>query len=634
MAIGHPSSALLSSVEPSHAVPASVTIGHVQLRDVLICPRERGVVNYLQHQTIVEHDIVTPFSTPRRLAKLSFTPNSLTAMRIPGADTTLFAAGGQEAELHLSLHRPVPPSSPTASSSKRPKPVWQFEAILPGSINNAVLLTSANQSAAEPRVVVSNNDCSVKFFDVPIRTETTRPTIREAGVLRLRVPVNHSSISPDGRTLLSVGDDANIHLHALSGGARVSFSRITTLALPPSDATPVHSPSSSPSHLSSRPPSSVPRLGSTLTSPFSSSYSPYPSSYSPQYPTALTASFSSAFSSDGTKFAVASQEGSVAVWDVRSSVPLKVFHTARRPHSPQSTFSARESLGYSADPWEWTRGACAAPGWGVRSVKFANSGSGEVLLWTEHTARIHVVDARTFEGEEVIAMPAVPSSFYPGSLESDGSMKEREQVHRGTRARAPSPNIIIHQRRIIRQRQMVLGAPQSISVPLNTVVPEPPFTSPPTQRESPLLGSMREYASASASTGVFALDPEDAEAERDREREMDIDAAEAEAEAECTPAHTPPRSRSPIPIPFSNPNPGEEINFSANYMARSLYSPEANREQFGEEKVCREAEREADLAGLCVDPTGGFVYVASTAGIAEWEVRGREERWWRGGEWM
>jgi hypothetical protein len=33
-----------------------------QLRDVLICPRERGVVNYIQHQSIIEHNINLPDS--------------------------------------------------------------------------------------------------------------------------------------------------------------------------------------------------------------------------------------------------------------------------------------------------------------------------------------------------------------------------------------------------------------------------------------------------------------------------------------------------------------------------------------------------------------------------------------------
>lgn len=111
-------------------------------------------------------------------------------MQVPGTGgQTLMAAGGQDAELHLSLHRSLSPH--TADAKRPPRLLWQFEATLPGSINNAVLLTPPSESAVEPRVVVSNNDCSVKFYDVPIRTQSTRPSIKEAGVLRFRVAVNH-----------------------------------------------------------------------------------------------------------------------------------------------------------------------------------------------------------------------------------------------------------------------------------------------------------------------------------------------------------------------------------------------------------------------------------------------------------
>jgi hypothetical protein len=71
---------------------------------------------------------------------------------------------------------------------------------LSGSINNSVLLTSlsltrSNESSAEPRVAVSNNDCTVKFFDVNVRgakgVDGPPKRISEAGTLRLDVPVNH-----------------------------------------------------------------------------------------------------------------------------------------------------------------------------------------------------------------------------------------------------------------------------------------------------------------------------------------------------------------------------------------------------------------------------------------------------------
>ena len=54
----------------------------------------------------------------------------------------------------------------------------------------------------------------------------------------LDVPTNHSSISPDGRTLLSVGDSSNVYFHHISGGARLTFSPIKTLTIPAPDTSP------------------------------------------------------------------------------------------------------------------------------------------------------------------------------------------------------------------------------------------------------------------------------------------------------------------------------------------------------------------------------------------------------------
>jgi WD40 repeat protein len=73
----------------------------------------------------------------------------------------------------------------------------------------------------------------------------------------------------------------------MTGGARITFTPLARLTLPPFD-TPVNV---HPSHGAG----------------------------------ALPASFCTAFSPSGSKFAVASQEGMVAVWDVRSGKPMKVL---------------------------------------------------------------------------------------------------------------------------------------------------------------------------------------------------------------------------------------------------------------------------------------------------------------------
>ena len=248
------------------------------------------------------------------------------------------------------------------------------------------MLTSMNfarshQSAVEPRIVVSNNDRTVKFFDIAVRGSKTvddyEPRLLDIGQLRLDVPVNHctsspvgrgsgsrfradksvprrtASVSPDGRTLLCVGDSPDVYLHRITGGSRISFAPIATLSLS-SYIQHSHEASGGLSQVSSIP-----------------------------------ASFSTAFSADGSKFAVASQEGVVVVWDVRSTKPLKVVQTdkTRSSGSPLATAATGGASGWlyeSSPSWEWGRGQSKAPGWGVRSVKFSPQGVGrEVLTFTE-----------------------------------------------------------------------------------------------------------------------------------------------------------------------------------------------------------------------------------------------------------
>lgn len=75
-----------------------------------------------------------------------------------------------------------------------------MEQRLPGSINNSVFLTSlsltrSNQSAVEPRLGVSNNDCTVRLYEVPVRTQNQKRNLIPIGCLRLDVPINHCTRS-------------------------------------------------------------------------------------------------------------------------------------------------------------------------------------------------------------------------------------------------------------------------------------------------------------------------------------------------------------------------------------------------------------------------------------------------------
>ncbi|KIK66885.1 hypothetical protein GYMLUDRAFT_69923 [Collybiopsis luxurians FD-317 M1] len=361
---------LLSSPRPTAIASApGLHIAHVQLRDLIICPRERGLVNYVTKNSVVEQDLLKPRSTPRTLFDLDFSPANLTSLEVLNGGATLFAAGGQDAELHLSLHHHSTRQRRTGALE------WKFEEHLPASINNSILLTSmelgrSNESSIEPRLAISNNDCTVKFFDIPMAVRGVgTPKIRSAGSVRFNVAVNHSSISPDGTCLLSVGDSSKVFLHRIYGGSQLSFSPVATLTVPPPDR------------------NLLPFFSSTLA-----------------------ASFSTSFSRDGTKYAVASQEGVVCVWDVRSTRPLKVYQTDKSDTGGISGNGMASGF-LSDDPYEWTRGLSKAPGWSARNVKFGNGGGDgcgkEIMTFTEHTSLLHVIDARTFETEEIVRVPSV-----------------------------------------------------------------------------------------------------------------------------------------------------------------------------------------------------------------------------------
>jgi WD40 repeat protein len=89
--------------------------------------------------------------------------------------------------------------------------------------------------------------------------------------------------------------------------------------------------------------------------------------------TVKDAGFSCAWDHSSTKFAVGCQDGFVCLWDVRRSKQL-------------TQLTSQQTNG---------RGA-------VRSVKFSQSSSLDLLAFTEHTSFVNVFDARTFETRDIL----------------------------------------------------------------------------------------------------------------------------------------------------------------------------------------------------------------------------------------
>ncbi|KAG6332767.1 hypothetical protein ID866_6323 [Astraeus odoratus] len=586
-------SSLLSSYSPTKTAAAEVTIGHV-------------------------------------VAELSFTPNTLASLQVPGTDKTLLAAGGQDAEIHLSLHSTVSRSQRRDDPSSGNNQVWKLFKKLSGSINNSVLLSSlsltrSHQSSIEPRLAVSNNDWSVKFYDIPIQEGAAPKEIRLCGSLKLEEPVNHSSISPDGRTLLSVGDSPKVYLHHLTGGGRITFSPIVTLHIPPPDT----------------------RF----------------------YSAALTASFSTAFSADGMKFAVASQEGVVAVWDVRSTKPVKVVQTDKS-RLPSGHLGSGEASGWlSDDPYDWTRGNSKAPGWGTRNVKFSPGGTynrpgHELMTFTEHTSLVHVLDARTFEEEEIVRIPGVfrrktvsRAQFHPSTpsnpphatlqrhpLPSSRAVRTVEDLFSlGMLAENGSATSWRPSQRTLHRGdgteddyeydRIVVISPLGDSVGdenlLELLGRHGTRIRHPHTVDSLSLPGTRTSDGHGATYGSRDIDreaPEDAG--------MDVD----ELEGDCISSRGPSRSSSPPPsihLPLQ-PSPSP-IRSAPGVHHSNTRTPSRPRRRIARDEICFEQtlaqDYDYDIAGTCFDPDGGFLYVATTDSISEWAVRGAEKRWWSYSEW-
>lgn len=254
----------------------------------------------------------------------------------------------------------------------------------------------------EPRLFVSNNDKSLKAFNIATRLEahdgekSRKKRLCPAGQITLGTCVNHgksyihlstlrfwpntickqtASMSPDGRTLLVVGDTTDAFLYDVRGGTNVTFGHIATYQ--GARVTFIHL------HVNC-----ALRLNRSWHS----------------YTAGTDAGFSTAWSADGLKFAVASQDGCVTVWDVRSSNPTaKLFSQAAKKPPPSSVPTQNVEQSYvGPDGGRYWAPAAPRPfvhysvevaegisAKGVRSMKFSpmtgglDSGTRDLLIFTE-----------------------------------------------------------------------------------------------------------------------------------------------------------------------------------------------------------------------------------------------------------
>ncbi|KAN0062891.1 hypothetical protein ACQY0O_004712 [Thecaphora frezii] len=230
--------------------------------------------------------------------------------------------------------------NPTAYLSSTSSSPWQGDA---SQRQASHLADTDGRSAAVPalaqagpvKIMVSNNDQSIKSYKLRPpqgspgaggRIESGLPGLTKTNTLHFPTAINHSSLSPDRRTLIAVGDTPEVFVYHVRRDGE--FDKVAT------------------------------------------------------YTASTDASFSTTWSPDGSKFAVASQDGIVSVWDVRSSRPLASLST-------------------------WQAGMAGGNG-AARVAKF--SPNGDMLAFTEHRKYFHVVDTVTFGSVQRVAAPVCPTT--------------------------------------------------------------------------------------------------------------------------------------------------------------------------------------------------------------------------------
>ena len=299
----------------------------------------------------------------------------------------------------------------------------------------------------------------------------------------------------------------------------------------------------------------------------------------------------------------------------------------------------------------------------------------------QHTSLLHVVDARTFETEEIVRMPSFesPTMYHPPSAARPRSTSPapRPSTTRSSSSSDPlaPPRIVLFSGaledtfripasdtpatwRTSHRSRRPAGSRDDLS-PSDD--PDSILVIPPLGDREVENDVRRLLGHHGVRSRTSVLDPETdprepldsgGEGSRDRDRDRDGDEMDVdELESDCVSSHAPSRSGSPTPasqlsLPATGARPLELLRTRPTLLARRessgpyssrwgvSSSARRHRRGAGQARDQRgEDEEEQDLAGMCFDPTGTFVYVASVKGVAEWRVRGAEQRWWTEPQW-
>ena len=160
----------------SATYPKPTTIQHWQLRDLVHCPHAKGEVFSVHHSRVLRHDLRTCSS--ETAAQLSFEP---TCVAVAGG---YLAAAGQRSQLDV-----------------RFRGAAVYTGACGFSVNNA-LRVDASRSL---RLFVCNNDSTIKIFSLD------RGVL--LGTVACPAAANHCALSPDGNSLVAVGDDRHTYMY-------------------------------------------------------------------------------------------------------------------------------------------------------------------------------------------------------------------------------------------------------------------------------------------------------------------------------------------------------------------------------------------------------------------------------------